>query len=914
VTPTPKDAAAIVLGGGIAGLQAAIDLARLGIRVHLVERGPSIGGRMAQLDKTFPTNDCSMCILAPKMIECAGHPNVTLHTLAELVRLEGGPGAFRAVIRKRSRFVDDARCTGCGDCAAACPVRLPNEFELGLGERASIHKPFPQAVPNVFSITKSGHAPCRDRCPAGVNAQGYVQLLRQGSYDRALAVVHETMPFAGTIGRICPRPCEGACTRGEVDEPVSICSLKRAAADLGAHVPEVAVDAETRRSLENLRVAVVGAGPAGLTAAYNLARRGYPVTVFERLPVAGGMLRVGVPAYRLPRDVLEREIDLVRGLGVEIRTGVAIEGAAGARRLLAEGFAAVFLATGAHASTRLAIPGEDLAGVIGAVDLLRAVALGQPVTVGRSAVVVGGGNAAIDAARTLLRLGAAEVSLLYRRTRDGMPALGWEIDAALAEGVRLSTLAAPAAIDGAEGRVTGLRAIRMRLGAPDDTGRPRPEPLPGSGHLIPCEMVVPAIGQAPDLDFAGSGIGISNRGTIIADPATGATGLSGVFAGGDAVSGPATAIEAVAAGNRAADAIHARLSGEAAGARVAGAVGSGRPPVSRPGAGVIARAVPAARVRAGELPAGERFPGFAEVETGLDAGQVAAEAARCLNCATCCECRECARVCKAGAVDHLRGDEVLRIEVGACVVATGFDMFDASVIEEYGSGRIADVVTGLEFERLLSASGPTGGHVRRPSDGVAPRRIAFIQCVGSRDVRNRVYCSAVCCMHATKEAILAHEHDPAVESTIFYMDLRAAGKTFQEYVSRAREEYAVRYVRARPAGIERDEETGEVKVIHENTTTRELHADPFDLAVLCQALVPSAGAAELAAVLGVELDEHGFIRIPDPLRAPVDTTVPGVLAAGYATGPQDIPDSVVQASAAAGRAAELLFARRARHG
>jgi heterodisulfide reductase subunit A-like polyferredoxin len=306
-----------------------------------------------------------------------------------------------------------------------------------------------------------------------------------------------------------------------------------------------------------------------------------------------------------------------------------------------------------------------------------------------------------------------------------------------------------------------------------------------------------------------------------------------------------------------------------------------------------------------ELPAKSRRRSFKEVERGYSPEDASSEAARCLNCGICSECMECVRVCEANAIDHSRPDEILHLDVAACVVATGFDLLDPARLTEYGAGKIPNVVTGLEFERLLSASGPTGGHVRRPSDGKAPERIAFIQCVGSRDVRNKAYCSAVCCMHATKEAILAHEHDDAVRSTIFYMDLRAAGKTFQEYTTRAREQYAVRYVRARPSGLEEVDSTGDVRVVYEDTATRERRADTFDMVVLCQALIP-AGSSALADLLGVELDEHGFIHTPDPMTAPVDTTVPGVLVAGYASSPQDIPDSVVQASATAGRVAELL--------
>ena len=899
----------LVLGGGIAGLQASIDLASLGFRVHLVERTPSIGGRMAQLDKTFPTNDCSMCILAPKMIECAGHPNVTLHTYADLERLEGSLGSFRAVIREKSRYVDRRKCTGCGDCATACPVEVSSEFEVGLGRRKAIFKPFPQAVPNVFAITKPGHAPCRHRCPAGMNVQGYVQLARLGKFDESLKVVHQTTPLAGSLGRICPHPCEEECSRRDVEAPVAAAALKRAAADLGRHVPEVEADEPTRKRRSRKPVAVVGSGPAGLTAAYNLARKGYAVTIFEKQPVAGGMLRLGVPSYRLPRKVLEAEIDLVRGLGVEIRTSAPVKGATGIGDLLRGGFKAVFLAAGAQASLKLGVKGEALAGVVGAVDLLRRTSLGREVSVGRRAVVVGGGNAAIDAARTLRRLGAREVTILYRRTRAEMPALSWEIEAALAEGIRLETLAAPTRIVGKAGRVAGLDALRMRLGEVDKSGRPRPVSIEGSGFVLPCDMVVPAVGQTAVLDFLGprSRVGTTVQGTVIADGETCATGMKGVFAGGDLVTGPATAVEAVAAGNRAAEAIHRYLERASPGSRPA------EVPTVRPTTEELSLVPRAARAAVEELPAASRTRSFREVELGLTRDEAMAEATRCLNCAACCDCRECERACQAGAVDHAMRDQLVEVDVGACIVATGFDMMDASALPEYGGGRIPNVVTGLEFERLLSASGPTGGHVVRPSDGRAPRRIAFIQCVGSRDVRSHAYCSAVCCMHATKEAILAREHDAAVESTIFYMDLRAAGKTFQTYVGRAREEYAVSYVRARPARVEEVEGSRDVKVVYEDTVNQKRREDVFDLVVLCQAMIPSSGAEGLARMLGVELDEHGFIRVPAPLSAPVDTSIPGILVIGYAAGPHDIPESVVQASAAAGRAAELLR-RRAAHG
>ncbi len=892
----------LVLGGGIAGLQAAVDIANLGFHVHLVERTPSIGGRMAQLDKTFPTNDCSMCILAPKMMECAGHDLVTLHTYSDLTRLEGRLGAFRVEILHRSRFVDAGKCTGCDDCAIACPVEVPSEFEMGLANRKAVYKPFPQAVPNVYAITKTGVAPCRDTCPAGVNAQGYIQLVKLGKFDEALEVVHNTMPFAGTIGRICPHPCETDCTRLDVESPVSICAIKRAAADHGKHIPEVEATPQERVKRAGKSVAIVGAGPAGINAAYSLARKGYPVTVFEKLPVVGGMLRVGVPSYRLPWDVLDREIDLVKNLGVKIKTSSPINGPSGIRNLFKNGFKAVLLSVGAHASLKLGIPGEKRKGVVGAVDFLRRHALGKKITVGKHTVIVGGGNAAVDSSRTALRLGARKVTILYRRSRAEMPALSWEVEAALEEGVEIMTLAAPIAVLAKKGKVTGIEVIRMRLEDADSSGRPRPVPIPDSNYVINCDMLIPAIGQAPILDCLGprSRVKTSRWGTIVAHEKTCATDQKGVFACGDAVTGPATAIDAVDAGNRAAESIHRFLQGKP--------IKSTAPqiPCVRPPAEDLSGIPIVDRAGMSELSVRGRRRNFKEVEKGLSVKEARAEAERCLNCAPCCECMECVRACQANAVDHGMIDETITLHVGACVVATGFDMMDASIIEEYGAGRIPNVVTGLEFERLLSASGPCGGHVRRPSDGRSPKKIAFIQCVGSRDLRNHEYCSAVCCMHATKEAILANEHERDVRSTIFYMDLRAAGKNFQTYVARAKDQYSVSYVRARPGFVEEVEGTGDVRVVYEDTELRKKTDEVFDLVVLCQAMIPSEGSTQLAETLGIELDEHGFISTPSPLAAPVDTTRPGLLAIGYAASPQDIPDSVVQASAAAGRVAELL--------
>ena len=430
----------VVVGGGIAGIQASIDLANMGLQVYLVEQSPSIGGRMAQLDKTFPTNDCSMCILAPKMIECAGHENVHLLTYSELAGIDGEAGDFRVTVRRKPRYVDVSKCTGCGECAEKCPRRVPDEFNVGLDKRKAIYLPFPQAVPRKMTIDA------------------------------------------------------GAC---------------------------------------------------------------------------------------------------------------------------------LYLSKG--------------------------------------------------------------------------------------------------------------------------------------------------------------------------------------------------------------------------------------------------------------------------------------------------RCRVCQETCQAGAIDFEQQEEVVELAAGAIVLATGFDPFDPRSLKEYGYGEIENVITGLEYERLICASGPTGGHLERPSDGQVPEIIAFIQCVGSRDVNYQPYCSSVCCMHATKEAILANEHYPDLKSFIFYTDMRAVGKQFQEYIIRAREEYGVSYLRSRPGKITVNGETGNPLVWYDETVYSEA-GDPerrvasmeVNLVVLCQALVPHSVHEEMASKLGLELDGSGFVAVEDRLLRPVDTSVPGIFACGFCQEPQDIPDSVVQASAAAARVAEIL--------
>jgi heterodisulfide reductase subunit A-like polyferredoxin len=895
----------LVIGAGIAGIQASLDLANMGFMVHLVEKSPSIGGRMAQLDKTFPTNDCAMCILAPKMIDASQHPNIELLTYAEVEEVSGEVGNFKVKINKRSPFVDWNKCTGCGLCVEGCPVIMPDEFNLGLGKRKAIFMLFPQAVPKKCVMDKREERPCKaacmDACPVHTNVPGYIKLIAEGEFKEAYKLIRDTNPFPGSVGRVCYAPCEEACNRGQLDEAMAIRDLKRFAADQ-VDIEELEVPTIART---DKKVAIIGAGPAGLSAANNLALKGHNVTVFEALPEAGGMLRVGIPEYRLPKEVLKKEVAYIQKLGVEIRTGVQV-GKDVTLEEIRRDHDALFLGVGAHGGMRLGVEGEDLPGVLEGVQFLRAVNLGEKIKLGKKVAVVGGGNTAIDCARTAKRLGSEEVSIVYRRSRAEMPASAEEVAAAEDEGIKIEFLTTPTRFLPQNQKLAKTECVRMELGKPDASGRPRPVPVEGSEFVTSVDTVIAALGQAPETGFVKElGISVSKRGTIEIDPKTGATNIEGVFAGGDVVTGPAFVIDAIAAGSRAARSIDRYLKGEPLEVEE---VEKEPEKLSEEEIKKLKKRFPSGkRVKMREERVEKRVKGFGEAALGYSLEEGLQEASRCLagQMEGCIQCYECERRCEAGAIDHGMRDEHIEVDVGAIIVATGLNFFDVSVVTEYGYGRIKNVVTAIEYERLTAASGPTFGALHRPSDGSIPHNIAFIQCVGSRDFRYEPYCSSVCCMHSTKEAMMAYEHEPGTRSTIFYMDMRAVGKRFQEYIARAKEEYNVTYIRARPGRIEVNPENDNPIIWYEDTTTGEIKSFEAELVVLAEAGVPRI-TKELAETLGIELDENGFVRAPDRLSQPLDTTRPGIFACGYVHSPRDIPDSVTQASGAAGRAADVI--------
>jgi len=739
-------------------------------------------------------------------------------------------------------------------------------------------------------------------CPAGLNVQGYVQMVKEGKYEEALRIIMEDLPLPGVLGRICPHGCEDACRRCEVDDPVAIRDLKRLAAD---QIDPRDIKIECLPPREE-KVAIIGSGPAGLSAAYHLARKGILSTIFEALPQAGGMLRVGIPDHRLPGEILDQEIQVITNLGVEIRTNTPLGPDLTVDDLLNDGYRAVYLALGAHKGIELGVPGEKAKGVRQGVDFLREVNLKGKAEVGKKVAIIGGGNVAIDVSRSAVRLGAEEVTILYRRTRAEMPAWEEEIQAAEAEGVKITYLSAPQEALVRDGRITGVRCIRMELGEPDSSGRRRPVPIPGSEYDIEIDQLIPAIGQRPDLSALEdvADLSFSRWGTAEVDPVTYETGREGVFAGGDLQTGPWVAIGAIAAGKEAAESILRYLDGRD--------LAEGRTPVTRENP--VYRPVPedvAKKPRAGmpELPLAERTGNFQEVELGYTEEIGREEADRCLNCGYCCECFQCVEACGADAVTletHTQQPETLELEAGAVILAPGFEPFDPSKFETYNYTKLPNVITSMEFERILSASGPTMGHLVRPSDQKEPRKIAWLQCVGSRDINrcDNGFCSSACCMYAIKEAVIAKEHAASdLDCSIFFMDMRTHGKDFERYYEDAREKHGVRFIRSRVHTIDPADGSDDVIMKYANEEGKALE-EVFDLVVLSVGLQTSQEVVGLANNLDIALTEGRFCQTPS--FHPVETSRKGIYVCGAFAGPKDIPQSVIEASSAAAEAGGIL--------
>jgi heterodisulfide reductase subunit A-like polyferredoxin len=747
-TPEGPVGAILVVGAGIAGIQASLDLANSGFRVYLAEKSTAIGGKMATLDKTFPTNDCAMCIVSPKLVEVGRHPNIDVITSAELLGLEGTVGRFRAKIKQQPRYVSPDLCTGCGSCVEVCPIEVPSEFEQALASRKAIYKLYPQAIPSTFAITKRGTAPCRAACPANISVQGYVALTEAGRFDEALALVRQDNPFPGISGLACPRPCERACTRKQVDHAVQIRALKNVLFEHEAKQKGKIVFPEPAPSKEE-RIAIIGGGPAGLTAACYLKLQGYEVTIFEADTEPGGSLRK-LAEKVVPGAVRQAEIDAILNLGIRI-----------------------------HLDSR--IQAEEI---------------------------------------------LSKFSLTYH-------------------------------------------AVLLATGPSVQSGK-------GKGE-----------------DRGAKASDISDVSSVFRefDPVTLQTNLGNIFVCGELALGKKPFINAIGSGKQAAISIDRSLR------RVS--LREGRDLPTRLG-----------KPPAEEIDAYKEKALLAPQEKARVVGEEPAveEAGRCMACGVCCECYQCVEACPAGALDHEDREKTFDLNVGSVILSPGFDTVPGDLRAEFGYGVYPNVVTSIEFERILSASGPTTGHVERPSDEQEPRRIAWIQCVGSRDTTcNRDYCSSVCCMYATKEAVIAREHDPNIEATIFYIDLRAFGKGFDDYVIAAEKKHGVRYVRAMVSKVYEQPENNNLEIRYVDEKG-EISTEEFDLVVLSVGVQVNEEVKEQARTLGVEVDRFGFTK--KPTFEPLATSRPGVFTCGVFNGPKDIPETVSEASGAAACAGGVLSSAR----
>ncbi len=651
-----------VIGDSVGAAQAALALADLGVKVNMIISSPSLG-LSNTVDSAFPASSEKLLSIWPLLLRAASHPLVALHTNSEVTNIAGKQGRFTIRATRHPRYVREDLCASCGRCEEACSVQVPFLLDGRRATHSAIHAPAldNKTIPSAYCIEKSGVAPCRAACPLGINVQGFISLLSKGKVDQALNLINEAAPLAGVLGRVCTHPCEDNCKRGEVDSPVFIPALHRFAADNAPSGINYRRKAPARSRRE--RIAIVGSGPAGLAAAWELARRGYGPTIFESHAVVGGMVATGIPRFRLPREVRDREVEAIKALGVDIKTGVTVGRDVTISDLRERGYRAFFLAIGAHQNLSLNIPGEGLEGVVDAISLLFALNLKVGASVGSNVVVIGGGNSAVDSARTAKRRSKGVVRILYRRTAEEMTAVRDEVEEVINEGISIEYLTSPVEILGDGTKVTGIRCQRMKLGEIEADGRRRPEPIPGSEFVLDADHVVIAIGQRPNsslLNIRWLEID-SDDATVKVDPLTLETRIPGIFAGGDCVTGPNNVVEAVAAGLQAAESIDRYLRGRDL--RKGRSLQKPQPvevDVSERDVSHYKRA------RMPAIPPYRRMGRFEEIALGLPVDIGEREAGRCLNCALCSECMECEQVCELGAVLHT--DKTEQFDIGAELV------------------------------------------------------------------------------------------------------------------------------------------------------------------------------------------------------------------------------------------------------
>ncbi len=849
------------------------------------------------------------------MVSVGRHKNIRLLSYSEVESISGYVGNYQVRVRRKPRYVDESKCTGCGNCATVCPIQVSSEFDRGLSQRKAVYRFSAQSVPGAYVIDKKGVAPCRAACPTDQRTMGYIALVKEKRYADAYWAIRREHPFPSVCGRVCNRNCEAVCSRGKLDEPVNIMGVKRFVADWAyQHRDElpnmrdksiVGTPFHHKPEPTGKKVAIIGAGPAGLTTGLDLVRLGHKVRVFDSLPVAGGMIRVGIPPHRLPYERMDWEIQQVLDEGVELQLNTRITDVPGLlkNKNLDGPYDAVLVATGAHVAKKVDIPGKDHPDNWLSLDFLKKVCLGNPPDLhGHRVAVIGGGNVALDCARSAVRVGADEVRMIFRKPKGEMTGFEWEVEIAEEEGVKMCGATMFKEIVVENEHIAGVKCVHTEYHGYDDKGRILIDELPGTEHVLPADLVIWATGQGCDLSFlpADGSIRPAKSGIDADDEMM--TSLPGVFTAGDVHKGSTFyVVDAIGEGHHAARCIDRYLRGAA-----------GLPePVLPPTAEVDLEEVKA-RIGRGEasgrrritittIPLKERQFNFREVDLTLTEDQAIAEAERCVRCGECAECLECVAACDRGAIDHNMKETLEEFTVGTIVLATGFRDFDPRRIPALSYGKLDNILTALEFERLVNASGPTGGKVVL-KNGKPPHSVAVLHCVGSRDPDYNQYCSRACCMYSLKLSQLVHEYAGAEVHEV-YRDMRSFGKGYEEFYNRTAA-MGVHFYHGRVRSIEQHE--GQLLVSWDEA----FHGQPdqvlVDMVVLSTGFEPQTDAGAVAATFGVSRSQDGFFLERHPKLAPVETSTEGIYLAGTCQSPKDIPDSVAQAGAAAAAALSLM--------
>ena len=852
------------------------------------------------------------------MVSVGRHENITLLSYSEVESVSGYVGNFNVRVRRDPRYIDETQCTGCGKCAEVCPIEVTNTFDLGLSMRKASYRHSAQAVPGAYTIQKAGIAPCRDACPTGQRAQGYIALIRQKRYADAYWAIRREHPFPSVCGRVCNHQCEDACSRGKYDEPVNIMGLKRFVSDWAyAHRHElpnmrdkslVGTPFQHNHPPTGKKVAIIGAGPAGLTTALDLVRLGHTVTVFDSLPVPGGMMRIGIPPHRLPTELLDWEIQQILDEGVELRLNARVEDIPGLLENNSNGmgglYHAALIATGAHRARKLQIRNSNHPDNLMSLDILRKACLGQgPDLHGKKIVVLGGGNVALDTSRTVIRLGASEVRMACLEPRGEMPGFEWEVGVAEEEGVQMCPGRVFKEIIVNDEHIVGLRCAEINFHG-FKHGRPDFDEIPGTEHILPADLVVWAIGQGPDFSFLPYDGSINTRYPVgIQTDDEMMTTLPGVFCAGDVRRGMTFfVVDAIGEGHHAARCIDRYLRGEN------GLAEPHKSPVVELTMDDIqakfthGEAAPTPRTPIHCIPVEERLENFREVDLTLTETEALAEAERCLRCGICSECLECVAACERGAIDHDMQTQYVDLNVGTIILATGFKDFDPHRAPEFGYGKLDNVITAMEFERLINSSGPTLGKVLL-KNGQPPKDVAILHCIGSRDERYNEYCSRACCMYSLKLAQLVHDYVDAEVHEV-YRDMRSFGKGYEEFYNRT-EEMGVNFYHGRVSSIESGKNGRLVVRWSEGYYNQPDHVE-VDMVILATGFEPQPDTSRIASLFGVSRGRDGFFLERHPKLAPVETVNEGIYLAGACQSPKDIPDSVAQAAGAAAAALSMI--------